>query len=531
MSPRPRRGFRGFLLASAIALPMAASPLLPPLQAYAADVTPAQAQDVAKQLQDWMSALLGGKVPLPPDLFNVTPAGELYRLTIPVPPGFLVMQDGAGKPTNAIYTAGLRSLGGTRWGIEEFRMPAVITLSPEAAGSLATGLAGASGMGATPPGGKPGTAAAPAPGLEIRIRSQSATGVYDTSLKTESRMEVTTQGISVRSIGLGQANQRSEGTVDRFTGLFQLRPTASGGVDSISDWTMDGYAGVSSDPTMGEMKVTVRRIRMRGEIGALMTAQVTSALQTGIQMAMDTAMQIAPANPADKLGDAGRAKLKTIIAALKGVMSGMVMEETIEGISLAMMGQSGSAERVLFMLGGSAPGPKFGAHLELGVDGLKVAGLPPQYADLLPRSVSVRPVVSNIDVVALTALADEAVDPKADMDAIQAKLIGLFTGNGVKVGIERLLIDLGTTKLTATGSLTPTSPMTASGQAEIAMTGYDALMDRVQKMPEAMQAIPVLALVRGLARTEGDKLVWRLAMTDDQKITVNGVDLRKLGGG
>ena len=62
------------------------------------------------------------------------------------------------------------------------------------------------------------------------------------------------------------------------------------------------------------------------------------------------------------------------------------------------------------------------------------------------------------------------------------------------------------------------------------MTGYDALMDRVQKMPEAAQGIPVLALLRGLARTEGDKLVWRLELTEDQKITVNGVDLRKLGG-
>lgn len=529
MSLRLRRGFRGFLLASAMALPMAATPLLPALQAHAADVTAAQAQDVAKQLQDWLSTLLGGKVPLPPDLFNVAPAGELYRLTIPVPPGFLVMQDGAGKSTNAIYTAGLRPLGGTRWGIEEFRMPAAITLSPEAASGLSIGLAGAAGMGATPPGGKPGAAAAP--GMEIRIRSQSATGVYDTSLKTESRMEVTTQGISVRSNGLGQASQRSEGTVDRFTGLFHLRPTASGGVDTVSDWTMDGYAGVTSDPTVGEMKVSARRIRIRGEIGALMTMQVTSALQTGIQMAMDSALQITPPNPADKLGDAGRAKLKAIIAALKGVMSGLAVEETIEGFSLAMMGQSGSAERILFTFGGSAPGAKFGAHLELGVDGLKVTGLPPQYADLLPRSVSVRPTVSNVDVAALTALAEQAVDPKADMDMLQTKLIGLFTGNGVKVGIERLLIDLGSTKLTATGSLTPTSPMTATGQAEIGMTGYDALMDRVQKMPEAMQAIPVLALVRGLARTEGDKLVWRLAMTEDQKITVNGVDLRKLGGG
>ncbi len=529
MSPRLRRGL---LLATAVALPLALSPIAVS-GAHAADVTPAQAQDVAKQLQDWMTAMLGGKVPIPPDLIKVVPAGELYRLTIPVPPAVLQMQDGAGKPTDALYALTLRSLGGTRWGIEEFRMPSVMALSAEAAGGLSAGLAGASGMAVAPPGGKsaPGAAPTAAPSMEIRIRSQSGTGVYDTSLKTESRLEITTQGISVRSAGLGQPGQRSEGTIDRFTGSFQLRPTASGGVDTINDWTMEGYTGLSADPTLGEMKFSARRVRIRGELGALMTAQVTSVVQTAIQMAMDAAAQGKPANPADKLGDAGRAKLRTIIAALKGVVSGMSLEESVDGLGLSLMGQSGSAERVLFLLGGGAPDGKFGAHMELGVDGLKVPALPPQYADLLPRSVSVRPVVSNIDVVALTKLADEALDPKADMDALQAKLLGLFMGNGVQVGIERLLIDLGTTKLTASGSVTPMSPTSAKGQAEIAMTGYDALMDRVQKMPEAMQVIPVLALVRGLARTEGDKLVWRLAVTEDQKITVNGVDLRKLGGG
>lgn len=523
-----RRCLRSVLLATVIALPFGAGP------ARAADVTPEQAQDVAKQLQDWMSAFLGGKVPLPPNLFKVVPAGELYRLTIPVPPAVLRMEDGGGKPTDALYSAGLRPLGGTRWAVEDLQMPALVALSPEAAAGLAAGLAGAAGpqqSPATPPASGKTTAAAAPPSMEVRIRAQTGSGVYDTSLKTESRLESVIQGLSVRGNGLGHAGQRSEATVDRFSHLFQLRPTASGGVDTLSDWTMDGYSSVSFEPTIGEVKTSARRVRVRGEINALMTAQVTSVLQTVIQMGMDAAANPKPAARDGQLDDASRAKLKTIIAALKGVIAGLALEEGIDGFRLEMMGQSGTADRMSFVLGGGAPNGKFGAHLEIGVDGVTVTAVPPQYADFMPRSVVIRPTVDNVDVAALTALADDAIAPNADLTAIQGKLVALLTGNGVKLGIERLLIDMGTTKLTATGNLTPTSPMSANGQAEIAMTGYDALMERVQKLPEAMQAIPVLALVRGLARTEGDKLVWRLALTEDQKITVNGVDLRKLGGG
>jgi len=519
MTLRLRLGLRGLLLASALTLPVL------PIPARAADVTAAQAQDVAKDLQAWLSTLLGGKVPLPPDLFKVTPAGELFRLTLPVPPAALRMEDGTGKATDALYTIGMRPLGGTRWAIEEFRMPAFIALSAEAAGGLASGLAQSSPSTAAPsPGGKPNP-----PNFEIRIRSQNATGVYDTALKTESRLEVNTQGISVRSTGMGSPGQRSEGNADRFTGVFQLRPTTSGGVDTISDWTMEGYSSVNFDPSLGDLKFGARRVRMRGEIGAVMTAQFTTILQTAIQGALEASAQPKP-TPDAPLSDANRAKLKTIVTALKGIIAGMGLEETIEGFRLEAMGQNGGADRVLFALGGGAPGGKFGAFLELGVDGLKVSGIPPQFAQLLPRSISLRPVVSNIDVVALTALADAALEPKADFDAIQGKLLSLFTANGVKVGVERLSIDLGSTKLSASGSVTPVSPNSANGKAEIFMTGYDALMDRVQKMPEAAQGIPVLALLRGLARTEGDKLVWRLELTEDQKITVNGVDLRKLGG-
>jgi len=41
------------------------------------------------------------------------------------------------------------------------------------------------------------------------------------------------------------------------------------------------------------------------------------------------------------------------------------------------------------------------------------------------------------------------------------------------------------------------------------------------------QAAPILLMARGLARPDGDKLVWDLAISDSQAL-VNGVDVMAL---
>ena len=54
---------------------------------------------------------------------------------------------------------------------------------------------------------------------------------------------------------------------------------------------------------------------------------------------------------------------------------------------------------------------------------------------------------------------------------------------------------------------------------------------RLQSLsPELAQAIPVLLMVRGLGKAEGNRLIWDLAITDEQAL-VNGVDVMKMAGG
>jgi hypothetical protein len=360
----------------------------------------------------------------------------------------------------------------------------------------------------------------------MRIRAQSASGVYDTSLTTESRFEWRHEGITYVARDLG-AKGEDRSSIDLSTGVTTMKPNGSGGLTVRTEASMEGYNALTNT-AMGPMRMVMKRVRMAGELNALMTAQFTSIVQTVVSLAMDAQAADPKADPKAKEA-AGRAGLRQVIAALKGIMGGMTLEETIEGIEVEMMGQQGSAGKLVLNIGGAAPSDKFKAFLEIGLDALKIPALPPQYTDFVPRGIVLRPSVGNIDGKAMTALAEQAAADNADHAALEAKLKDLLTKGGTELGMERLVIDLGFARLQASGSATMVDEDKFKGGGEISMTGFDALMDRAQKMPEAGMAIPVMALLKGLGKAEGDRLVWRLTVSEDQKVLVNGMDITKLG--
>ena len=554
----PRQNFRRALLATSLALGLAASPV------HAADVTPADAEDVARQLHGWFAATLGPNVKLPPDLVRVSAEGTRYRVALPWPFPVLRMQDEAGAPTEALFSAVIHKLDGTSWAIDALRMPALIGLTPEAAASLA-GPADAAPKAQpekTPAEKTPSGNTPAAPRAELRIREYSGTGMLDTALNAESRIDTAMQGLSFEAASLGAPGNGSRMTIDRATNQVLLRPNAAGGTDIVQNATIEGYASTSHDGANGEVRVNARRVSLQGEIGALMLPQIGTLLRAMIQLGVDSATPApvtasAPGTATEKPGaaplqvvspgvspvppptvpqgapgtDANRATLRAVFAALKSILAGMTVEETIEGLAIEAQGQRGSVERTVFALGGGAPNGKLRAHVELGMDGLAMPSLPPQFSELVPRAFAVRPTIGNIDVAALTAIAEAAAAPNADPGMLTAQLMGLLAQGGVDLGIERLTLEMGPARLAGKAAITVTGPMTAKGTAEITMTGFDALMDKAQKMPDATAAIPVFALLRGLARAEKEKLVWRIVLAEDMKVTVNGVDITKLAGG
>ena len=124
---------RTLLLASAATLSLSTA-------GQAADITDAQAKDLAARLRAWMSGLVSQRVPIPAELLSVTPAGENYKIAVPVPAAALRMTDAAGQPAGALFTYLVRPIEGTRWRIEGMTLPASIVLAPEAADTLKSAM-------------------------------------------------------------------------------------------------------------------------------------------------------------------------------------------------------------------------------------------------------------------------------------------------------------------------------------------------------------------------------------------------------
>ena len=53
-----------------------------------------------------------------------------------------------------------------------------------------------------------------------------------------------------------------------------------------------------------------------------------------------------------------------------------------------------------------------------------------------------------------------------------------------------------------------TSPESWHGEAHLVATGFDELTAQARTNPDLQQALPVLIMLRGLAKPDGERLVW-----------------------
>lgn len=486
--------------------------------AVASDVTDGQAHAVADQLRGWLANLLANRVAVPPGLLNVSPDGAAYRLTLMAPNEVVVMRDPAGQPTDFSLTLRVRPDTGTRWVIESAIFPSALSLSPDAAAFLAAALP-------TAPAAATGVPPKAPPTVAWHAGNQSASGVFDTALATESRLEVQLFDTGTETTNLGTTTQ-SQSNADRIGAVYRLRPNASGGTDVSINATIDGYAGMSQSPPFGVLEYKARRVGLDLQNTGLMTNQLGDLIRMVVVLATD-------ADAAKKAGPEAQAKneqvargaLRGIIGMLKGITTGLALTETVEGLDLRAATGRGQADKIGFEMGGQAPADTLDAHMDISARGLDILGLPPQSSDFIPKSFRIRPTVANIDVKALTKLAADASEEGASAAVMQARLTSLFVSHGVRIGFEHLDADLGYASIAGSGEATVVGPQAIRGTADVSVTGFDALMQHVQAQPRAAQAMAVLIMAKGLAKTDGGKMVWHIAYSEDRKILINGVDL------
>jgi hypothetical protein len=226
-----------------------------------------------------------------------------------------------------------------------------------------------------------------------------------------------------------------------------------------------------------------------------------------------------------------KAQLRLLIGALQDVFTSVSFHETMDGVQLEMAGLGAATiKHVQFDLGGDAPKGELHTWMDFGFDGVDSPTLPPKLATYLPRHFEIKPTLSGVPADVLRKLAMDATEDDAAKYPIGPDIAAIFANGGADIGLEVLSFDLGPAKVEGTGQFTMVSPIAWHGHAHLSATGFDALSTQARENPDLQMALPVLLMMRGLAKPDGDKLVWDV-VSDGPQLTVNGIDMSALTGG
>jgi hypothetical protein len=227
----------------------------------------------------------------------------------------------------------------------------------------------------------------------------------------------------------------------------------------------------------------------------------------------------------DTLSAPIRGQLRLMIESLQDMLTAASLEETADGLQVEIAGMGGMTMKHLLMgFGGEAPNGRLHAWIDVGLDDLASPSLPPKVAAYLPHHAEIRPSLSGILTADLHKLALDTTEEGADSNSLAPDIDAIFSHGGVNLGLETLSFDLGPAKVEGTGHATLASRGSWHGEAHLVATGFDELTTQARSNPDLQQALPVLIMLRGLSKPDGERLVWDI-VSDGPTLTVNGLDL------
>ncbi len=475
--------------------------LLVPCGAHADDLGPAQAQTLQQQLKDWFTGLFGPGTAVPDLPVQITGEGDHYRMTWPIP--------GLDDPSSgAAITASARPLDGGRWAIDAIKLPDAASFTviiPD------TGDAAASG---------PLKAA-------LSVGRQDSHAEIDPALVSPSMLHIDLGNLAITTDG---AKQHQEQRIDRYAVETSLKPAQDGRLDATMDTTIEGWETAAQTEGHAALAIGAHRVRALGRVDGLTRDKVA-----GVVSAMNGLFGALPPDVVERHGKGdipppARAQLRALIEALPDLLTGIKLEETVDGLQVEIAGMGGLAlQRMVVGFGGEAPNGNLNAWVEIGLDGLATPNLPPKMTAYLPHHLELRPSISGIRTEDLSKLALDATEEGASDDRLAPDIAAIFAHGGVNLAVETLSFDLGPAKVEGVGKVIVLSPDSWQGEARLAATGLDELTAQARKDPELQQALPVLMMLRGLAKPNGNRLTWDIA-SDGTAVTVNGIDLSGLTG-
>lgn len=470
--------------------------------AGAADIAPPQAELLQGRLQGWLQGVLG------PDIsptVQVRPEGDHYRIELPLG------TPSAGQPSPVTLSASTRPAEDGRWTFEGSALPSPASFTLD-----------------LPAPAKNGKAPGPAVPVEYTITtgSQDSRGMYDPSFATPSMLTTNARDVQVRAQG-ASTDQLTK--IERLSSTSVLRPSGSNRVDFMGEGAIESYAATSRFQDGQPIEFLAQHTQAAIGITALSRDQAATMLPAVVRivggfLAGMPSSGKAPAAP--PLADPQ--VMRVILQSLQDLASEFTANETLTGVTLRLGKTSGAASQIRIGLQAKSDGGLLQAQMELSLDGLVVSepGLG-AIADLLPRRVALRPVLTSLpadEVLRWLGAAGEAGN-----DARPPNLAMLLRRAGVSVGLESFAVDLGGASFTGTGMLTTTSPGDLAGQAQITAANFDELIARLDATPECAHLLPFVMFAKGVGQTVEGNRVWNIVYRNN-KFSVNGTDLSAMMG-
>lgn len=489
------RSAAGLLAVALAGLPAAA-------WAQAEPPTPPAAAALQADLRAWFTTLLAPALTLPAPPLTVTVDGDGYMLSLPVAERAKEAGKGKGKDTPAkpaatAITAHLRPVATGRWSLDDLRVPSdgTFTIDPAAGADAA---------------------------ITYSIAEQTARAVIDLTLATRSSMSLELRDVAFATQIDGQKQaQRFE----RYALQGTLIPGADGRLDIVQDGTITGWESTTEIAPKQAAETQIRRVRMGMRLDGLHGGKLASAWTAIKALATEVGNGQAPAADAKSLPPVMRQHARALIESLRDIANRIEGEESIDDFSMTLPGVGEiSLDQLRFGMGGEAPDGKLRAWADIALEGLDIEALPQGMRDYIPARIALRPVISGISTEKAFALLLAAVGEKPDQNRLAADATALVTDGGASIGLESLSLELDPLRIEGSGRMRMLTPTKAGIEARLSATGLDAMMAEAGKNPDLRMAMPILAMIKGLGRQEGPRMVWDLAITDDQAL-VNGVDV------
>ncbi len=189
-----------------------------------------------------------------------------------------------------------------------------------------------------------------------------------------------------------------------------------------------------------------------------------------------------------------------------------------------------------FAVGVTNAGPDSAVDAQIDAEGLSLpVGLVPQgAADLTPSKVDLVLTVKGIDIAAAAGAAIDAMHlggpGPAISEANSRKVSAALLGAGpLKIELAPSHVVAPALDAEIEGEIRYATGKTA-GAVTVKIRDFDKTMNAVKGMgPDlATRAVPVIAMAKGLAKTESDgALSWLVEIGDDRSIKINGIPLGK----